>query len=170
MASLLRHLYAATQQPGPCIIPGIGGGCVQVLLQQIPPPEMDSVLFFFNQLSPINMLDTENFPSEWEKTPLGQAMPGKKEKVWIQPFLPCSGLLAWSIPGMHVHGGHASAWASPRGRMWWLVFVWLWFFSSKGQWTEGRGEGYSALTWTQPGCPGTHVGIALDFSRCVASQ
>lgn len=34
-------------------------------------------------------------------------MPRKREKVWIQPFLPCSGLLAQSIPGMHVHAGLA---------------------------------------------------------------
>lgn len=124
---------------------------------------MDSLLFSFNQL------DTKSFPSECEKKTLGQAMPGKEEKVWIQPLSPCSGLLAWSIPRMHVHSGHPPSRARPGGRMWWLVFMWLWFFSSKGQGTKGSGEEDSALRQTQPRCPGTHVGTALDFSRCVAS-
>lgn len=69
-----------TQQPGPRVIPGVRDGCVQVLLLQISSPETNDLLFSFNQLSPINLLDTKSFPSEWEKNPAGRSHARKEGK------------------------------------------------------------------------------------------
>lgn len=107
-----------------------------------------------------------------KRTPLGAAMPGKreKEKGWIQPLSPCSGLLAQSIPGTHIHTAHPPGCVRPGRRMWWLVSMWLWFFSNEGQRSEGRDEECSTPTQVQPRCPGTPVGNSPGLQLLVTSQ
>lgn len=81
------------------------------------PNKINSLPFSFNQLSPINLLDTKNFPSKYKKKPPCQE---NKENVWIQPFSPCSRFPAWSIPGMNVHHEHSSGQIRIKGiMMWW---------------------------------------------------
>lgn len=136
-----------------------------------PPPKINSLLFSFHQLSPITLLDIKNFPSKKKKPKPKphQAKPcqGNKENVWIQPFSRCQGSLPGASKGCMytvntlLDGLELKEWCGG----WCSCGSFFSQVRDRGPGTEVRSpvprQGYNQ---------GIHVGTALDFSLCVASQ
>lgn len=118
-----------------------------------------------------------SFPSTKKKPKKpNPPIPARKIRKMSGSFSPCSSFPAWSIPGTHAHSEHSFGWIRTQGMMWWLVFLGLFFFSSKGPRAEvmspgprqGHNQSVHESMWEQPldfsTIPAEEIGVAVIYS------